>query len=200
MAASAEAATLDVTRCPDVDALVADIVDRHGRLDWAHNNAGVFANAGSFVDTDDAIFDRLMNVNLKGIWACMRAELRVMAPNGRGAIVNTASAAGMIGTPGTPAYSASKHGVLGLTRSAAREYAMAGIRINAVCPGSVDTPMVAGNLVNHPEVLEQIRKMQPNGRLATAGEIAAAVAWLCSDAASYVSGEGLLVTAAGVNR
>ncbi len=197
---TAEARALDVTAVDDVDAVVARIVEEHGRLDWAHNNAGVFANSGSFLDTDDATFDRLMGVNLKGIWACMRAELAIMRRQGHGSIVNTASAAGVIGTPGTPAYSASKHGVVGLTRSAAREFAMDGVRVNAVCPGSVNTPMLAGNLVHHPEVLEQITRMQPNGRLAEPGEIAASVAWLCSDEASYVSGAALLVTAAGVNR
>lgn len=191
---------LDVTDAAAVDAAVAGIVERWGRLDLAHNNAGVFGSAASFVDTTDEEFDRMLTVNLKGVWACMRAELRVMVDQRSGAIVNTASAAGIIGTPRTPAYSASKHGVLGLTRSAAREYAPLGIRVNAVCPGAVDTPMVTANLVEHPEVLEAIVRMQPGGRLARPEEVAAAVDWLLSDGASFVSGSGLLVTAGAVNR
>jgi NAD(P)-dependent dehydrogenase (short-subunit alcohol dehydrogenase family) len=195
-----EAVALDVTDTAAVDAAVAALVDLHGRLDLAHNNAGVFRSAASFVDTTDADFDRMVAVNLKGVWSCMRAELRVMVAQGAGAIVNTASAAGIIGTPRTPAYAASKHGVLGLTRSAAREYAPFGIRINAVCPGAVDTPMVTANLVEHPEVLDAIVRMQPGGRLAQPEEIAATVDWLLSDAASFVSGAGVLVTAGAVNR
>ena len=197
---AAEAAELDVQDCAGVCRLVDDIIDRHGRLDWAHNNAGVFRSAASFVDVTDDDFGLLMGVNFKGVWLCMRAELAVMARQRSGSIVNTSSAAGMIGTPKAPAYSASKHAVLGLTRSAAREYADQGIRVNAVCPGSVRTPMVTANLVNNPDVLAHIMDMQPSHRMAEPEEIAASVAWLCSDAASYVSGAGLLVAGAAVNR
>jgi NAD(P)-dependent dehydrogenase (short-subunit alcohol dehydrogenase family) len=197
---AAEAVELDVRDAVGVAALIDDIVARHGRLDWAHNNAGVFSSAASFVDVSDDDFDLLMGINFKGVWLCMRAELAVMARQGRGSIVNTSSAAGMIGTPKTPGYSASKHAVLGLTRSAAREYADQGIRVNAVCPGSVRTPMVTANLVNNPEILQHIMQMQPSHRMAEPEEIAASVAWLCSDAASYVSGAGLLVAGAAVNR
>lgn len=195
-----EAVVLDVVDVAAVDAAVDSIVDRWGRLDLAHNNAGVFRSAASFVEVTDADFDRMLAVNLKGVWACMRAELRVMVAQGSGSIVNTASAAGIIGTPRTPAYAASKHAVLGLTRSAAREYAPFGVRVNAVCPGSVDTPMVTANLVEHPEVLDAIIRMQPGGRLARPDEVAATVDWLLSDAASFVSGAGLLVTGGAVNR
>lgn len=195
-----DAIRLDVVDADAVDAAVTSIFERWGRLDLAHNNAGVFHSTTSFVDTTDADFDRMVAVNLKGVWTCMRAELRVMVEQGGGSIVNTASAAGIIGTPRTPAYAASKHGVLGLTRSAAREYAPLGIRVNAVCPGAVDTPMLTANLVEHPEVLDAVIRMQPGGRLAQPEEIAATVSWLLSDAASFVSGAGVLVTGGAVNR
>ena len=191
---------LDVTDSSSVASVIDGIIATHGRLDWAHNNAGVFRTAPSFVDMTTADFDLMIKINLKGVFLCMRAELAVMRAQGFGSIVNTSSAAGVIGTPRTPGYSASKHGVLGLTRSAAREYAAQEIRINAVCPGSVNTPMVTANLVDHPEVLQQIVEMQPGGRLAEPDEVAAAVAWLCSDAASFVSGSALLVAGGAVNR
>jgi NAD(P)-dependent dehydrogenase (short-subunit alcohol dehydrogenase family) len=199
-AGTAEAVMLDVRDAEGVGALIGEIVARHGRLDWAHNNAGVFSNAPSFVDVTDDAFDRLMAINFKGVWLCMQAELRVMLAQGAGAIVNTSSAAGMIGTPHTPGYAASKHAVLGLTRTAAREYADCNIRVNAVCPGSVRTPMTTGNLDQHPEILQHIMDMQPSHRMAEAEEVAAAVAWLLSDEASYVSGASLLVAGAAVNR
>lgn len=197
---TAEFQMLDVTDADNVEAVVDGIVCTHGRLDWAHNNAGVFRTAPSFIEMAGADFDLMMDINLKGVFLCMRAELRVMTAQGHGSIVNTSSAAGMIGTPRTPGYSASKHGVLGLTRSAAREYAAKQIRVNAVCPGSVNTPMVTANLVNNPGVLRQIEAMQPGGRLAEPEEIAAAVAYLCSDGASFVSGSALLVAGGAVNK
>ena len=197
---SAEATLLDVGDASAVQALIDTVLTSHGRLDWAHNNAGVFRSSGAFLEFTDADFDLLMGTNFKGVWLCMRAELAAMVRQRSGSIVNTASAAGMIGTPGTPAYAASKHAVLGLTRSAAREYAEQGIRVNAVCPGSVNTAMVTANLKQHPEVLEAIQRMQPTHRMAEPEEVAAAVAWLCSEEASYVSGSSLLVAGAAVNR
>lgn len=182
----------DVTRATDVAALVTRAVETYGRLDCAHNNAGVIA-LGTIVDCTEDDWDRVMNVNLKGVWLCLKYEIPRMIAQGGGAIVNTASIAGLSGTGGAVAYGASKHGVISLTKSAARTYATAGVRVNAVCPGYVDTPMVDSIFERNPGMEEQIAARHAVGRLGAPEEIAAAVLWLCSDAATFVTGHPMVV-------
>jgi NAD(P)-dependent dehydrogenase (short-subunit alcohol dehydrogenase family) len=191
--AAAEApVALDVTDGDAVDALVASIVEHHGRLDMAVNAAGVSGIWASLGEDDPADWDRTIAVNLTGLYRCVRAELRAMLPAGRGAIVNVASAGGAMGIPGLAAYSASKHGVIGLTRSAALEVVRAGVRVNAVMPGSTRTPMLLGTTGGE-EAVERLTKVMPIKRLAEPEEIARAIVWLASDEASYVTGEALAV-------
>lgn len=185
----------DMTKPADVAAMVAATVKAHGRLDCAFNNAGVAAfqvNAGGKKMTDwgDAAFDRMIDVNLKGVWLCMCRELKQMAKQGSGAIDNTASIAGLVGIPTSSAYVASKHGVIGLTKTAAIEFAKQGIRINAVCPGFIETDMTKEVMSRRgPELMQMV----PLGRMGRAEEIAEMVCWLCSDRASYVSGSSHVV-------
>lgn len=176
----------DVTNSKDVEAAVKKTVDTYGRLDCAFNNAGI-AIPGTTVKCPEEDWDRVISVNLKGVWLCMKYEISQMLTQGSGVIVNTSSAGGLIGTPGIAAYTASKHGVVGLTRTAALEHVTAGIRVNAVCPGSVPTPML-DPVVNHPEMKAMLESKHPMGRFATTEEVAEAVIWLCSDRASYVTG------------
>ena len=176
----------DVTNAKDVEAMVKKTVDAYGCLDCAFNNAGI-AIPGSTAECSEEDWDRVLSVNLKGVWLCMKYEISQMLAQGGGAIVNTSSAGGLIGTPGIAAYTASKHGVVGLTRTAALELVTAGIRVNAVCPGSVPTPML-DPVVNHPEMKAMLESKHPMGRFATTEEVAEAVVWLCSDRASYVTG------------
>jgi NAD(P)-dependent dehydrogenase (short-subunit alcohol dehydrogenase family) len=179
------------------DAQVADMVERtvakFGRLDAAFNNAGVQSPAVELADSDREEFDRVTAINLRGVWSCMKYELLQMRKQGSGAVVNNSSIGGLIGLPGRAMYHAAKHGVIGLTRSAALEYAARGIRINAVCPGTIDTPMVAEMLVKEPAAMELILKEQPIGRLGRPEEIADAVLWLCSPGAGFVIGHALAV-------
>lgn len=182
---------LDVTDEVAVDALVASIVERHGALDVAANVAGtpgVYAHVAD-ARTDD--WRDTMSVNLDGVFFCLRAELRAMRASGRGSIVNVASSAGRMGVPGLSAYSASKHAVLGLTKSAALEVAHDGIRVNAVCPGSVRTPMLRSFVGGDEDLLEKMGRRAPMGRLGEPSEIAEAVVWLLSDAAGFVTGNAL---------
>jgi len=183
----------DVGNTSDVDALVAKTVEKYGRLDCAHNNAGI---AGPMVRTSDYSeqdWDDVMKVNLKGVWLCMRREIAEMLKQHSGVIVNTASTAGLRGSRLASAYAASSHGVVGLTKSAALEYAMDGIRINAVCPGIVDTPMIRCYIAGDAKREAQFTTASPIGRMATPDEIAQAVVWLCSDAASYITGHTMVV-------
>jgi len=182
----------DVTRATDVAALVARAVETYGRLDCAHNNAGIIT-LGNIIDCTENDWDRVMNINLKGVWLSLKYEIPQMIAQGSGAIVNTASIAGIIGTGGAVAYGASKHGVVSLTKSAARTYASAGIRVNAVCPGYIDTPMADFIFERVPGMEKQITAQHAVGRLGTPEEIAAAVLWLCSDAASFVTGHPMVV-------
>jgi NAD(P)-dependent dehydrogenase (short-subunit alcohol dehydrogenase family) len=183
----------DVSDEPQVAAMVEQTVSTFGRLDAAFNNAGVQSLAVETADASGEEIDRVNAINLRGVWSCMKYELRQMRERGSGAIVNCSSIGGLIGIPGRATYHASKHGVIGLTKSAALEYASRGIRINAVCPGTIDTPMVADMLAKEPDAMKEIMRDQPIGRLGRAEEIAAAVLWLCSPGASFVIGHALVV-------
>ncbi|MEU6260988.1 glucose 1-dehydrogenase [Streptomyces sp. NPDC047043] len=183
----------DVTDEQHVEAAVRRTVTEYGRLDMAFNNAGIQAPPTDAADETADNFDQVNAVNLRGVWAAMKHELRQMRQQGSGAIVNCSSLGGLVGLPERAAYHASKHGVIGLTRSAAVEYAPRGIRINAVCPGVIDTPMVADMVENQAEAMAGILKEQPIGRLGRADEVAAAVLWLCSPGASFVTATALPV-------
>ena len=180
----------DVSIAADVEALVAAAVRAFGRLDCAFNNAGIAGAQRKTADYDEDEFDKIIAVDLKGVWLCMRAEIRqFIAQKSPGAIVNTASAAGLVASHSMPAYTAAKHGVVGLTKCAALEYARSGIRINDVCPGVVDTPLVEGMVAGSVRSSRlRLDEVEPIGRKARPEEIAEAVVWLCSDAASFVTG------------
>jgi NAD(P)-dependent dehydrogenase (short-subunit alcohol dehydrogenase family) len=183
----------DVTDEQQVRETVDKTVAAFGRLDAAFNNAGVQSPAIETADASGEEFDRVTAINLKSVWICMKYELQQMRKQGSGAIVNNSSIGGLIGLPGRAIYHAAKHGVIGLTKSAALEYAAKGITINAVCPGTIDTPMVAEMIAKDPQAMESILKMQPIGRLGKAEEVASAVLWLCSPGAAFVVGHALAV-------
>jgi len=183
----------DVSKSAEVEALIAKTVNHFGRLDCAHNNAAIDPSARSTVDCTEEEWDRIIAINLKGVWLCMKYEIPQMLKQGKGAIVNTSSQLGLVGLPKRPAYAASKHGVVGLTKVAALDYAAAGIRVNAVCPGTVDTPMLQRATERQPEAEAQIKVAVPIGRVASPEELAAVVVWLCSDAASYIVGHAIPV-------
>jgi NAD(P)-dependent dehydrogenase (short-subunit alcohol dehydrogenase family) len=179
------------------EAQVAATVDRavaeYGRLDMAFNNAGIQVPPSDAADEPLASFERVTAVNQRGVWACMKHELRVMRGQGSGAIVNCSSLGGLVGLPQRAAYHGTKHAVIGMTKSAGVEYAPRGIRINAVCPGTIDTPMVQDMLEGQSDAMAEIMKEQSIGRLGRADEVAAAVLWLCSPGASFVIGVALPV-------
>ncbi|MBS1967945.1 MAG: SDR family oxidoreductase [Chloroflexi bacterium SZAS-1] len=183
----------DVAHADDVQAMIAQVVAQFGRLDYAHNNAGIEGRVAPLLECDEAQWDRIIAVNLKGVWLCLQHELRQMLAQGGGAIVNTASVAGLVGTAGMAAYAASKHGVVGLTKTAAIEYARAGIRVNAVCPGFIHTPMVERYTANDAQANARLARAHAIRRLGTPEEVAEAVVWLCSDAAAFVTGHALAV-------
>ncbi len=180
----------DVGNGEDIAALVDGTVGTLGRLDYAFNNAGI--NVLTADEYEDAVWERAIGVNLTGVMRCMREEARVMLANGGGAIVNTASINGLVGNPAQPAYTAAKHGVVGLTRHAALRWAQQGIRVNAVCPGVIETGMTAP-LFADPNMKKVVDSMTPMGRSGKPGEIAEAVVWLCSDAASFVTGHPMVI-------
>jgi NAD(P)-dependent dehydrogenase (short-subunit alcohol dehydrogenase family) len=184
----------DVSNKFEVAAMIDQTVSAFGRLDAAFNNAGVNSDGTPMLDKDDEEFDRIINVNLRGVWNCMKAELRQMTNQGSGAIVNCSSIGGLVGSKGRSAYSASKHGVIGLTRSAALDYATQGIRINAVCPGIVNTPMVASVTKNYdPDLVKAMLAREPIGRFGEPEEIASAVVWLCTPGARFMVGHAMAV-------
>ena len=173
--------------------LVEQTVATFGRLDAAFNNAGIQVPPCEVADQPAADFDRVNAINLRGVWTCMKHELRQMREQGSGAIVNCSSVGGLVGLGTLAAYHAAKHGVIGLTKSAALEYATQGIRINAVCPGTIDTPMVSKMVAEQPEAMAEIMKKQPIGRLGRPEEIADAVLWLCSPGSTFIIGHSLAV-------
>lgn len=183
----------DVADETQVAAMIDLAVAEYGRLDMAFNNAGIQVPPSDAADEPLANFERVTAVNQRGVWACMKHELRVMRSQGSGAIVNCSSLGGLVGLPGRAAYHGTKHAVIGMTKSAGVEYAPRGIRITAVCPGTIDTPMVADMLEGQADAMAEIMKQQSIGRLGRAEEVAAAVLWLCSPAASFVIGVGLPV-------
>lgn len=183
----------DVTRTIQVESMIRRAMSSFGRLDCAVNNAGV---GGDMTPTDlreEASWDMIMSVNLKGVWLSMKYELAPMLEQSYGSIVNVASAAGLVGFRYASAYSASKHGVVGLTRSAALEYARKNIRVNAVCPGFTETPLIAELNANNPKMVEATINAIPMRRLGTPEEIAQAILWLCSDDSSFVTGHAMAV-------
>lgn len=183
----------DVSKAAEVDALVKKTVAHFGRLDVAFNNAGIEGTWAPIARQSEEDFDRTISINLKGVWLCLKYEIRQMLrQGGGGSIVNMASVLGMVGSAGVSGYAASKHGVIGLTKTAALENAKAGIRVNAVCPGFVETPM-SDRTLSSPAVHEQVLRLHPIGRLGKSLEIAEAVVWLCSDRASFVTGHSLVL-------
>ncbi len=183
----------DMTVETDVKILIDRAINAHGRLDAAFNNAGIEGFQAASADMPTGEFDKIISVNLKGVYLCMKYEIQAMLKTGGGAIVNTASVAGLVGFPGLGAYVASKHGVVGLTKTAALEYAKAGIRVNCVCPGVIDTPMVQRLGGSDPALLAAITASEPVGRLGKPSEIGEAAVWLCSDHASFVTGHSMVV-------
>lgn len=185
------AISCDVTNETAVANAVAQTVAAFGRLDYAYNNAGIHVTVAETADAQSDEFDRAIAVNLKGIWLCMKYELQQMRRQGSGAIVNCSSQSGLIGTANLGAYTAAKHGVVGLTKASALEYASRGIRINCICPGTTETPMVASAVADRPEHMDAIIKAIPLGRMGKAEEIASAVLWLCSDGAGFMVGQAV---------
>jgi NAD(P)-dependent dehydrogenase (short-subunit alcohol dehydrogenase family) len=198
--AGASFAATDVTDEDAVAALVDRIVAEHGRLDAAWNNAGISDAAGPFTALTKQAWDRMISVNLTSVFLCMKHELRQMTGQGFGAIVNTSSGAGLVAAPFLPHYTAAKHGVLGLTKAAAQEYNSAGVRVNAVCPGMTDTPMIQGWFESSPDIAKAVLATMPGGRLGRPEQVAEAAVWLCGDPANWVSGLSMVVDGGAVNR
>lgn len=183
----------DVSKAAEVESMVDAVVETYGRLDCAFNNAGIEGALASTADYTEVDWAPVIAVNLTGVWLCMKYEIPRLLETGSGAIVNTSSAAGLLGAPRMPAYVASKHGVVGLTKTAALEYAKSGVRVNAVCPGVIDTSMVGRLKERRPRMFEKIVRGEPIGRIGRPEEIAETAVWLCSDAASFVTGHAMSV-------
>jgi NAD(P)-dependent dehydrogenase (short-subunit alcohol dehydrogenase family) len=183
----------DVSKDADVKAMVEKVIATFGRLDHAFNNAGIEGLNAPTQDCTEENWDRVIDVNLKGIWLCMKYEIPHMIKAGKGTIVNNASIAGLVAFAGIPAYAASKHGVIGLTKNAAIENAKLGIRVNAVCPGVIKTPMIDRFTGKNKEVEKQFANMEPVGRIGQPEEVADAVLWLSSDSSSFVTGTAMPV-------
>jgi len=176
----------DVSHEDEVASLIETAIDTYGRLDCAHNNAGINGDLDGITTCTMENWDRVVNINMKGVWLCLKYEIKRMKRQGGGAIVNTSSTSGLVGAPGAPAYTASKHGVAGLTRAAALEFAKKGIRVNAVCPGTSRTPFMQRLIDAGLE--DYITGLIPAGRLGEPEETASTVLWLCSDEASFITG------------
>jgi NAD(P)-dependent dehydrogenase (short-subunit alcohol dehydrogenase family) len=187
----------DVSQAAEVHALVHTCVERFGRLDYAVNNAGIEGSIVPIIDYTEDDWDAIVDTNLKGVWLCMKAEIIQMQKNGGGAIVNISSVGGLIGFPRMGPYVATKHGIIGLTKTAALEYAADNIRVNVICPGMIDTPMadrfVEGMRAAGIDAEQFVLSLVPLKRRGTPVEIAEAAVWLCSDAASYVTGHAMVV-------
>ncbi len=183
----------DVANSSDVSDMVSHAVQTYSRLDCAFNNAGISGGRGRIHEYTEDDWSRVLDINLTGVWLCMKYEIIQMLGQGGGAIVNTASVMGLVGGSRSPAYGATKHGVVGLTKTGAVDYAQESIRINAVCPGYIRTPMIEQGILSDPEAEERVVSRHPMHRLGTPEEIAEAVVWLCSDAASFVTGHAMTV-------
>jgi len=184
----------DVSKAHGVEAIVNRAVETYGRLDHAFNNAGIEGAQAPTAEYPEEAWHQVISVNLTGVWLCMKYEIQQMLKQEGGAIVNMSSILGKVGFANSPAYEASKHGVIGLTKAAALEYATKNIRVNAVCPGFIKTPMLErAGILSDPDVREQMAGLHPLNRLGQPEEVAEAVLWLCSDAASFVTGHALLV-------
>lgn len=183
----------DVGNDGDVINLINKTVETFGKLDYAFNNAGIEGHSAPTHECTVENWDKTIGVNLRGVWFCMKHEIELMLKEGKGVIVNNASIAGLVGFPGIPAYVASKHGLIGLTKTAALEYARNGIRVNVVCPGVIRTPMIDRFTGKNKEVEKQFAEQEPIGRLGEPEEVAEAVMWLCSDASSFVTGVAMPV-------
>ena len=183
----------DVAKAGEVQAIVNVAIERFGRLDCALNNAGMEGVMAPTADCTEENWDHVISVNLKGVWLCMREEIPHLLAGGGGAIVNMASVAGLVGFPTVPAYSAAKGGVVMLTKTAALEYAAAGIRVNALCPGVIDTPAVQRIIDHSPDMRDQLCAAEPVGRFGRPEEVAEAGVWLCSDKASFVTGHAMAI-------
>jgi NAD(P)-dependent dehydrogenase (short-subunit alcohol dehydrogenase family) len=190
----------DVSNEDDVRSVVEKTVKTFGRLDYAFNNAGAVEDPAPFADKTSSLFDKIMNVNVKGTWLSMKYEIPQMLKNGGGALVNNSSVFGVIANPQLPLYTASKHAILGLTKAAALEYAKAGIRINAIAPGAIETEMMEQSIGNDKQLRQALVALHPIGRAGRPEEIANAVVWLLSDKASFVTGHTLLVDGGWVGR
>jgi NAD(P)-dependent dehydrogenase (short-subunit alcohol dehydrogenase family) len=186
---------VDVTSASQIEAMISKTLETYGRLDCSFNNAGTEGTTMvSTIDYKEEDWNRVLSINLTGVWLCMKYEITQMLKQGGGAIVNTASVAGLVGSRGAgSAYAASKHGVVGLTKTAALEYAKQGVRVNCVCPGVIRTPMMERMLTRNPELEQQYIAAEPIGRLGLPEEIAESVVWLCSEAASFVTGHTMTV-------
>ena len=183
----------DVSKTKDVKALIQKTIATYGRLDFAYNNAGIEGDSAPVHECSEENWDKTIGINLKGIWLCMKYEIPEMLKHGKGVIVNCSSVAGLVGFSGLPAYVASKHGVIGLTKTAALECAKLGIRVNVVCPGVIQTPMIDRLTGKKKESIEQFTALEPMARFGLAEEIANAVIWLCSEEASFVTGVAMPV-------
>ncbi len=184
---------VDVSRAEDVETMVDKAVEAYGRLDCAFNNAGISPPPVSISRCPQDSWEKVITINLTGVFLCMKYELPKMLKSGGGSIVNTSSVLGLFGDGGHPAYAASKHGILGLTKTAAIQYAKTGIRINAVCPGIIRTPSSERSFAGHPDLQAKMIGMQPMDRFGEADEVAKAVVWLCTDEASFITGHPLPV-------
>ncbi len=184
---------VDVSRSDEVRAMVDRAIEFYGRLDVAVNNAGIAGQPASLHECSEDDWDRIMAVNLKGVWLCLKFEIPPMVAQGSGVIVNVASVVGLVGQPDLTPYVASKHGVIGLTKQAAIEYARFGLRVNAVCPAIVDTPMTKRFTGGNLETLSPVISRYPVGRIAGPQEVAEPIVWLCSEAASYINGHSLVI-------